>query len=199
MRLNNKAFSMVEIIVTFSIIMIVVSGLLIIVANYRNKVEISIERLTLDTFKDNITRDIYKDIYEKGIKSIDTEGDCQKLIQLNKCINITWKDGKTTQLGTSKINDENTIDDKYIYYDGIKYKLKDMLYDSDNLPDGRTLSELALIKVNDDGIFNKKVEVLENGEIVNIYKIDIDISHVDYKEDFGIHIVATDEDISLLK
>ena len=192
MRLNNKAFSMVEIIVTFSIIMIVVSGLLIIVANYRNKVEISIERLTLDTFKDNITRDIYKDIYEKGIKSIDTEGKCLDLNQLSKCINITWKNNETTQLGTSKINDENTIEDRYIFYDGIKYKLKDMMiYDSEHIPKDRKISNLFLIK--------KKVEVLENGEIVNIYKIDIDISHVDYKEDFGIHIVATDEDISLLK
>lgn len=206
-KLNNKGISIVEVVVTFSLIMIIVCGLLVIVANYRNKAQVSFQRLTLDTFKDNITRDVYSDILEYGVKEINQEGKCidGSISGLNRCINIVYNDPldptKTIEkaFGTSgfSVNDKVNIENKFIYYDGIKYKLKDVL--PENAPQGRTLKELEAIEVNDDGIFNKQFTVLEDGSVVYIYKIDIDINHVDYKEDFGIHIVASTLDVSLVR
>ena len=70
MKLNNKGMSIIEVIVTFSLIMFMVIGLLVIVVNYRNKMSVSLERLKFDTFKNNLTQDINNDILTKGLKEI---------------------------------------------------------------------------------------------------------------------------------
>ena len=35
--------------------------------------------------------------------------------------------------------------------------------------------------------------ILEDGTLVSFYAIDVYISHIDFEEDFGIHIVAYSE------
>ena len=197
LKLNNKGMSIVEVVVTFSMIMIISVGLLTIVVNYRNKVSVSLERLKLDTFKNNVTQDIYNDILNLGVTEINTSGECSTLTNLNRCINIVFQDGSERVLGTSKVeaNDKNSVSDKYVYYDGIKYKLKDYL--PSNKPSGRVWKDLESITINDDGILNSSYTVLEDGTKVYIYKIDIGVEHIDFLDDFGIHVVATTDDISL--
>jgi len=196
-KLNNKGMSIIEVVVTFSLIMFLVVGLLVIVVNYRNKVAVSLERLSLDTFKNTLTQDINNDILNKGLKEINNAGACPTLSGLNRCINLVFYDGTQKALGTSKVsaNDRNSIINKYIYYDGLKYKLKDSLPDA--LPVNRSWIDLASIKVVDDAIINNSYVVLEDGTQVFIYTIDIDVSHIDFKDDFGIHIVASTDNISM--
>lgn len=203
MKLNNKGMSIVEVVVTFSMIMFLIVGLLVIVMNYRNKMAVSIEKLTLDTFKNNLTQDINKDILELGLKEAkdDTNTDdpsnpCYTL-GLNRCITLTFYNNTKKVLGTSKVtaSDVDSIVNKYIYYDGIKYKLKDEL--PKTLPAGRAWIDLESIKVVDDAIFNSSFTVLEDGTQVYIYTIDIDVSHIDFKDDFGIHIVASTDYIGM--
>jgi len=50
MKLNNKGISIIEIVLTFSLIMIMVIGMIGIVFNYREKASISMEKLDMDTF-----------------------------------------------------------------------------------------------------------------------------------------------------
>ena len=196
-KLNNKGMSIVEIVVTFSIIMIISVGLLSIVVNYRNKISVSLERLKLDTFKNNVTQDIYNDILNLGVTEINTAGECSTLTDLNRCVNIVFQDGSERVFGTSKVeaNNKNSIEEKFVYYDGIKYKLKDYL--PDNKPSGRVWKDLEAISINDDAILSSSSTVLEDGTKINIYRIDIGIEHIDFTDDFGIHIVATTDDITL--
>lgn len=203
MKLNNKAMSIVEVIVTFSMIMFLLVGLLVIVMNYRNKMAVSLEKLNLDSFKNNLTQDINKDILTNGVKEItddtnttDTSNPCYSL-GLNRCITITFYNNTKKVLGTSKVNPNNkdSIINKYIYYDGIKYKLKDEL--PNTLPEGRAWIDLESIKVVDDAILDSSYTVLEDGTQVNIYTIDIEVSHIDFKDDFGIHIVASTDYIGM--
>lgn len=203
MKLNNKGMSIVEVIVTFSLIMFLVVGLLVIVVNYRNKMSISLERLSFDTFKNNLTQDINNDILTKGLKEIkddtnttDSSSLCYNL-GLNRCIVLTFADNTKKAFGTSRVSalDKDSIVNKYIYYDGIKYKLKDEL--PKELPTGRSWIDLEAIKVVDDAILNSTYTVLEDGTQVSIYTIDISISHIDFKDDFGIHIVASTDNLSL--
>lgn len=203
MKLNNKGMSIVEVIVTFSLIMFLVVGLLVIVVNYRNKMSISLERLSFDTFKNNLTQDINNDILTKGLKEIkddtnttDSSSLCYNL-GLNRCIVLTFADNTKKAFGTSRVSalDKDSIVNKYIYYDGIKYKLKDEL--PNELPTGRSWIDLESIKVVDDAILNSTYTVLEDGTQVSIYTIDISISHIDFKDDFGIHIVASTDNLSL--
>ncbi len=203
MKLNNKGMSIVEVIVTFSLIMFLVVGLLVIVVNYRNKMSTSLERLSFDTFKNNLTQDINNDILTKGLKEIkddtnttDSSSLCYNL-GLYRCIVLTFADNTKKAFGTSRVSalDKDSIVNKYIYYDGIKYKLKDEL--PKELPTGRSWIDLEAIKVVDDAILNSTYTVLEDGTQVSIYTIDISISHIDFKDDFGIHIVASTDNLSL--
>lgn len=198
MKLNNKGISIIEVVVTFTLIMFFSIGLLTIIVNYRNTVAVSLEKLKLDTFKNNITQDINNDILNKGLKEINTDGECQSLTStLNRCINLVFYDGTQKAFGTSKIsgNDKNSVINKFLYYDGLKYKLKDTL--PDKIPEGRTYTDLAQITMFDGNILNETYTVLEDGTKVSIYSIDVNINHIDFSEDFGVHIVASTDQISL--
>lgn len=218
MRLNNKGLSIIEVVVTFTLIMFFAIGLLVIIVNYRNTVAVSLERLKLETFKNTLTQDINDHILDKGLKEINTEGECPTLLSngsLNRCINLVFYDGDQKAFGTSKIKTvsdfgkdsysaltdeqkeqiEKSITTKYIYYDGIKYKLKDEL--PEDIPEGRTATELQQITIFDGDILRETYTVLEDGTKVYIYNINVNVNHVDFNEDFGIHIVASTDQIGL--
>lgn len=207
-ELNNKGMTVVEIVLTFSIIMIIVVGMLTIMVNYRDKVSVSLTRLKLETFKNNLTQDIYNDVITLGVSKIEdfsgtneVDNPCN-VAGLNRCVVITFQNGMQKAFGTSKISDPDdkaSIINKYMYYDGLKYPLKDVL--PDTLPvsnDGvaRHWVDLQSIRINDDGILNSNYTVLEDGTQMYIYNIDVRVAHVDFEDDFGIHIVASTIDVS---
>ena len=285
MKLNNKGMSVVEVVITFAIIMMITTGLLMIVVNYRSKVSVSSERLAMDTFKNNVTQDIYNDMLRYGVKEIhefnyidfanshdflinralkkyvegrttypsfmdegdykdetwakvmdllddifekreikdyansteegdflnvvrdefvDYYGDCITLTDLNRCVNIQFQvPGVSNKaFGTSIVNTESreSIENKYLYYDGIKYKINDKLPDripKDASGNERKLVDLQRIKITDDGILGINSTVLEDSTIVKVFTLNVLVYHVDFREDFGIHIVVSNDDISM--
>lgn len=207
-KINNKGLTIIEIVITFSMIMFFAIGLLYIVINYRNKVSVSLKKLELDTFKNNITQDVNNDLLKYKLKEINYGGDCITLTddtqpsdsRLSKCINFVFEDPNDPNtsiekaFGTSYIeNTKTSVEHKFIYYDGLKYAIKDKL--PTTLPENRKWTDLQAVSVMDDSILNSSISVLEDGTKVTVYRIDIYISHLDYDEDFGIHIVATTDDL----
>lgn len=196
MKLNNKGMSIIEIVLTFALIMVLVISMLTIVMNYRSKASISLKKLELDTFKNTLTRDIQNDIIKLGIKEINMDGECSTISGLSRCVNLVFKDGTEKIFGTSKIDvdDLNSIENKFLYYDGEKYKLHETL--PDTIPEGRTPLDFQSITIEDNNILSTDSAILTDGTVVNIYSIDVYISHLNFDEDFGIHIVATTDPIS---
>lgn len=205
-KLNNKGMTVVEIVLTFSIIMIIVVGMLTIVVNYRGKISTSLTRLKLETTKNTLTQSIYDDILKLGVKKIEdfsnsSENPLCNVEGLNRCIVITFQDNSEKALGTSKSlnDDQESIKNKFIYYDGLKYKIKDVLPKNKPVSAGNKVInwiDLQSITIDDDGILTSVFDVLEDGTQVYIYNIDIGITHVDYEDDFGLHIVASTIDVS---
>ena len=193
MKLNNKGVSIIEIVLTFALIMVMTMGMLSIVFNYREKASISMEKLDLDTFKNTLTKEIQDDILTLGVKEINTSGECLTNAELNSCINIVFLDGTSKAFGTSKVNnnDVDSIKNKFLYYDGLKYRIVDKL--PNKIPDGRKAVDFQTIKIQDQNILSTDSMVLENGTVVTFYSIDVYISHIDFDEDFGIHITTTSE------
>lgn len=195
MKLNNKGVSIIEIVLTFALIMVMTMGMLSIVFNYREKASISMEKLDLDTFKNTLTKEIQDDILTLGVKEINTSGECLKNPELNSCINIVFSDpdGTSKAFGTSKVdnNDVDSIENKFLYYDGLKYKIVDKL--PNKIPTGEKAVDFQTIKIQDQNILSTDSMVLENGTVVTFYSIDVYISHIDFDEDFGIHITTTSE------
>lgn len=198
-KMNNKGITIIEIVVTFSMIMFFAIGLLLIIGSYRNKVSVSLRKLELDTFKNNITQDVNNDLIKYRLKEINYSGDCATITGLNRCINFVFYDETNTKIekafGTSKVeNNRDSAVNKYIYYDGIKYPIKDHEIPS-SIPNGGKWKNFQVITMTDDGILDLSSVVLEDGTKVTIYRIDIPIYHLDFDEDFGIHIVATTDDV----
>ena len=193
MKLNNKGVSIIEIVLTFALIMVMVIGMLTIVFNYREKASISLEKLDMDTFKNTLTKDIQDDILANGVAEINTKGECETNTELNSCINIVFKDGTQKAFGTSIVDNNNrtSIENKFFYYDGLKYKLNDSL--PTVIPEGREASDFQTITIQDSNILSTDSLVLEDGTIVTLYSIDVYVSHIDFEQDFGIHIVAYSE------
>ena len=193
MKLDNKGMGIIEIVLTFALIMAMVVGMFTIVMNYRDKASLSLKKLEMDTFKNTLTKDIQDDILKLGIKEINMDGECNNVNNLAHCINIVFNDDSEKAFGTSKvdINDIDSTKNKYLYYDGEKYKLTDTL--PEKIPAGRNVLDFQSITVEDNNILSTDSIILDNGLKVNIYSIDVYVSHVDFDQDFGIHIVATSD------
>ncbi len=196
MKLNNKGMSIIEIVLTFALIMVMVIGMLTIVMSYRDKASLSIKKLEMDTFKNTLTKDIQDDILKLGIEEVNMDGECATITGLSRCVNIVFKDGSQKVFGTSliNVNDRDSIENKFLYYDGEKYKLHDTL--PEKIPNGRTILDFQSITIEDNNILSTDSAILTDGTVVNIYSIDVYVSHIDFEEDFGIHIVATTDPIS---
>ena len=169
MKLNNKGVSIIEIVLTFALIMVMTMGMLSIVFNYREKASISMEKLDLDTFKNTLTKEIQDDILTLGVKEINTSGECLTNAELNSCINIVFLDGNSKAFGTSKVNnnDVDSIENKFLYYDGLKYKIVDKL--PNKIPIGEKAVDFQTIKIQDQNILSTDSMVLENGTVVKFY------------------------------
>ncbi len=193
MRLDNKGMSIIEIVLTFSLIMVMVVGMVSVALNYRLKASISLEKMDMNTFKNTLTKAIQDDILEKGVKEMNYDGECQTISYLNSCVNIVFMDGSSKIFGTSIVdnNSRESIENKFVYYDGIKYPLNDSL--PTTIPDGRSLSDFQMIQIQDSNILGRDSMMLEDGTLVTLYSIDVYISHIDFSEDFGIHILAYNE------
>lgn len=207
MKLNNKGMSIIEIVLTFALVMFMVIGMLTIIVNYKAKSADSLVLLDMNTFKNTITRSIQNDILKKGVLSMEyseaNNGTCYGVSGLHRCIKIFFQDGDTKILGTSIVNnnDRNSIENKFIYYDGEKYKLIDIL--PDKIPEGRVATDFQNIIIDDSNILSvrevtiPKTEDDEEDQKVKIYSINIGISYVGFDDDFGIHIVATNEEVKI--
>lgn len=198
-KLNEKGLSVIEIVLTFTLVMVIASGILTIIMNYRQKAQIEMKRLELVTYKNTLTKEIQTDILDRGIYEINTGGLCTNTSsEYGGCINLVFKDGVEKVLAVSKLDDANStnlknlLNNKYIKYGDTKYPIEDKL--PDEIPDGRSSKDFQNIYINSDNFLTSDTAILQNGETVKIYSIDIYIEHIDYDDDFGIHIVATNND-----
>lgn len=198
-KLNEKGLSVIEVVLTFALVMVIASGILTIIMNYRQRAQIEIKRLELVTYKNTLTKEIQTDILDRGIYEINTGGLCTDTSsEYGGCINLVFKDGVEKILAVSRLDDTNSenlkklLNNKYIKYGDTKYPIEDKL--PENIPEGRSSKDFQNIYINSDNFLTSDTAILKSGETVKIYSIDIYIEHIDYDDDFGIHIVATDND-----
>lgn len=171
-NINDKGFTAVELIISFTLVMFIAIGMFSLVTNYRSRQQVESTKKEILTFKTKITQDIQKDIYERKVKNITSCG--------NKCVNINFMDGITKKISVE--TEEITINDSgtnfkfktfYISYGGVKYKNP----------------EPKFLTVTNNSILTSTTtsDDLKSGKI---YKINIDLKHEELKDDFVIRIVV---------
>ena len=173
-KINNKAFTVVELIITFSIVMVISLGLLKVVDSYREKQQNELYKKEILSYKNEVIKRIEDDFLDKAVKNI--EGiDVIEHPGYNQCITITFGDNTTKDLCANNLE---------IKYDNIKYKYPN-----------------RFIQLKDDFIYSTQDTIIDpgtgeeeamkvNGIPRKICAINIKLRHTEIKEDFDINIVA---------
>ena len=180
MKLDNKGFTVIELILSFVFVMFLAVAMFSLVSNYRNReLKESVKRDLL-ALENTLTQDIYEDTLKRKVDNIsyckDDDGK-----NLKQCINIFFLDGTKKTL---EVKEEivTTEDDgtpfKYetfnILYGGVKYKNPDPKF-------AKVVNDFILSYTTDD-------DGLEYG---TIYKIMIRIKHQDIEHEYVVNVVTT--------
>lgn len=184
MKLNNKGFTVIELVLSFLFVTILSISLYQIVVNYKEKSQLESIQSELINFKTKVIIDIETDITKYFLKDMSY---CMKDGAIvNKCVDLTFGNGTTKRLEILTEKKKNEIKWEnggaqtfeyivpYIRYGGVKY----------SIPDAKYVSIVA------DYMFTKTTpeDSLENKHA--LYKINIPIKHMDFEGTFDIEVVA---------
>ncbi len=177
--MNNKGFTVIELILSFAFVSVLTISLLSLVMNYRQKEIYAADITELTRFKNNITMMIEKDIEQKLLKKIDYCTSGGNVV--NRCIVLTFNDGTSKELRIAYYKDSKTIRSStfrfnryYIIYDGI-------IYEAPSAGNVEIRSDYMLD-------YTTKDDALENN--LGLYKINIGLYHKSLKINSEISIVA---------
>lgn len=177
--MNNKGITLVELIISFALLMVVVIGMMSIIMNVRTNYNDKEFVKEMTEFQSTITQTIEKDLIEKGVNKTTPLSDCTSFNagEVSECKIIRFKDNTTAEL---RIGLSNTIsdDDSNIFtitYSGIKYKIPN--YDIIDFLDNRYMQVDNEQKV--------EIKISDNYLIINIPYFEID----KYNNNLGIKIV----------
>lgn len=165
-KVNNKGFTLIEIILSFSLIMVICVGLFVTANNYKNKQQLESSKRDLQTYKVTLFTDIQKDITDKGLEKI------IKCSSISNCYELSFKDN------TKKVIQKDSSS-KVIIYGGIKYPVKEETL--------TTIGTLSLIQSEQNV---RTFKYYSTGKGV-IYKLTIPIRHQEVTDNYDIVIVAT--------
>ncbi len=179
-KLNNKGFTVIEVVLCFALILIIVTGMLAIAMTYRNRLEVETIKSDMNEYKINLTMDIQNDLKKKVIDSVT---DCTTVSK--KCVKLNFKDTTSKELLVSNTNPRN----KYIKYGAIKYPIIDKLPSKQKLEEIGEPEENA---VNYQSIFlMESVDQILTSSVADtktIYHINIPIRNIELEEDYGITV-----------
>lgn len=178
--INKKGFTVIELILSFALVMFLSVAMFALVNNYRAKEEKEATSRDLLTLKNTLTQDIYEDIQTSKLDRIEYCKDNNNEI-IKQCINIYFLDGTSKQLNIQKekviTEDDGTTfqyDTFNIIYGKVKYKNPDPKFT-------KIVSDYILT-------YSTETDELEYG---NLYKIKIRVRHQDIQEEYIIEVVAT--------
>lgn len=119
-KLNNKGMTAIEVLVCFSIVSVIVIGMLKSVTNFRDKEETESSKSAALTYKNTITKYIESDIIHNGyVKKVNN-------------LNNKWGNGQYGEITATLVFRDSTEkeiiifsnnDDNYIIYGDKKFKL----------------------------------------------------------------------------
>lgn len=182
--LNNKGFTVIELILSFAFVSVLSASLFAVVINYREKQQESSVETKLLSYKSKLIVDVQNDIQKKILDSIDyctyTDSD-GSVKRKNRCVILTFKNGETKNFEIKEEKGFDTIGTNeydysipYISYGGIKYIP----------PDGKNLSIASDYMLQ----FTSLEDDLENN--TTLYRIKVSLIHNDIERDLEISIVA---------
>lgn len=122
--MNKKGFTTIELIVSFIMVVVILTSLIGFTTAYRGKVNDEEVKSQLFDFKNTILKTVYDDIIRYSVVRM------SECVGEDNCVNFIGNDESVHTLKTQIIYcDDNNCDKKndgtYIIYDGTKYLLPD--------------------------------------------------------------------------
>lgn len=201
-KLNNKGMTAIEVLVTFVLIAIVVVGLYDGIVALKEKETISSAQLSIDTYKNLITKDLQDDFIKKGLVSAkisaltgsdkgylvnfvfkDNSRKTLKVIQQFGCTATDLEEAQDICLNRGiGINDSDKFSISY-GPDGnlVEYPLPDLGHEViPGLGSGGADHTVYSLKINEVNISSKD----------RVFSLHITLSHPDLGSDYSIDIVT---------
>ena len=145
--MNDKGFTLVELIVSIVLITIIIVPIFTITINFRNRENIASDKAQLLEYKNTLTYDIQKDILDNGLKTFATNTTCN----VKECFILTFQDGSQKHLNLAA---------KAVTYDNKSYPLA--IEDAKIALDDYNIYD-DIIKENDNYIyFEIPIEYMES-------------------------------------
>lgn len=162
-RLNNKGLTVVEILVCFSIVVVIVMSMFKVVNNQKSKQEIESTKNSMLTYKNETTKTIEEDIIDGGGVKEATHEDQINGNGTTYIINYTLNTGKTRKLGIYQSSkcDENSDDTKDIESEDDSgvidcHKKNYIVFYKDNVIDDKfEIPDIYTLRFNDVQILNQ--------------------------------------------
>ena len=190
-KLNNKGMTTVEILVTFVIVVIIVTSLYSSVVALKNKETIASYKESLIAYRDLLTRDIQKDLIEKGLSNFSHVEDSNNATDT---IHLTLGNNQQKTLiithttGCQAITDEEVRDNglcpTHNKSDGDQYSIKygDIEYKLPNIGSDKN--------IGNQNIYDLKINKVIVSDDNNIFDLKIIFYHPDLGTKYSMHITS---------
>ena len=130
-KINNKGFTIVELIVTFALVMTISLGLFKVIDSYRLKQQRASYKKEMINYKNEIIRTVKDDIYTYGLRGITFAAPSEPTTEkIHQSVQLNFKNGGSDkylyfgQEGCSGSGNNKVCEGKYyINYGGTKYKV----------------------------------------------------------------------------
>lgn len=164
-KINNRGFTLVEVVISFAIVMILVIGMLNIILKTRSEANDRNFTKSMIEYKEIMTETISSDLIRYGFKNIDNCSVCSNQDKC-KCIKITFEDNTSKDLNVN-------LSSKSITYGGINYEIPNKKFIEFWDP---------LVLIGKDNPVNLSFDGTYLKVIIPYYEIDKDIN-------YGINII----------
>lgn len=177
---NEKGFSLIELILSFSFVMIIALGMFSIVTNYREKLFITSITRDMVKYRNKMTVEIQNDINDSVLEKAEY---CNSTLGTNPdCVALYFKNGQVKKLeiitGNYVNEDGIAYTSKYISYDGLIYETTEPYF--------TTIKPEFMLETADE------TETGVTG--LKLYKINIPVYHEDLDDNYGLRIIANGYD-----
>lgn len=173
---NEKGFTIVETVASFVLVMVLSLAMLSILIKYKDTAHVENLRNTFQTLKETVTKDIQTDVRNRGLLSVERNG--------SNAVTFRFQDSTSAIFSvtnnTSSL-DANTIRDKHFTYNDINYRIPSGV--PDELPAGELAKDYQSVNIDLSDFYR----VYEVGTYT-IYSINVNLTHDDLEEDYGIHL-----------
>ena len=184
MKLDKKGFTVIELILSFILVMFLAISLFALVNNYKNRQQIESIKRGMVKLQNDLTEDIYLDTIQKKVKninycldySVNPNGEIIK-----QCVDINFLDGSKKQLKIEQIEEQVEEDGTTFEFETVNFLYGGRKYKNPDPKFVKVVSDYMLTSTTEE-------DSLEYGKI---YHIKIRIAHQDLEKEYVIDIVTT--------